>query len=467
MKLSIVNRSKLNSESRFDAEFYGVENLASEDRVRNRPHVVLSKLCKLVAGPFGSTVTTDNYVPNSGFRYIRGKDMHGLFIDNSDPVFIGKEQFEELAQFHIGPRDLLVTVVGMNFGEVGVIFPEDCPAIFSCKSSLLRDCEIRPTYLAAYLSSKYGYALIRRGRRGAAQPGINLFDLRQIPVPVVDDLLEKKIESIVLESRSHLVRSESLFRDATRLLLTNLGLQNWRPIHDLTFVRKFSDSVAFSRADAEYFQPKYEAMFTRLARGVRVDRLGSLTTLKKGIEVGSAAYSDVGVPFWRVSDLTKYGLEDATPVRIEDDLYQRLRRSCEPQRGELVLSKDATPGVAFYLNEAIEGIVSGGIVRLLFTDPISPHYLEIVLNSPFVQMQIQRQAGGSVIRHWKPSDIRNTVIPRLDGALEEEIAGLVLESHGSRQASRMLLGKARRAIEMAIEQNQEQAIGFLTEAAVA
>jgi hypothetical protein len=461
MQLSIVNRSRLTPESRLDSEYYKPQALAAEARVGSKPHWMSGQLFDLVSGPFGSTVTTDKYDPTTNLRYIRGKDVYDFFIDDSDPVHVKKELFERLTQYHLKPQDILVTVVGMNFGKSALIFYDDCPSIFSCKSSLIRNVKINPFYLTAYLSSKYGYALIRRGRRGAAQPGINLYDLENIPIPIVGDNFQAATERLVLRARRLRLDAGKQYRHAEQLLFAELGLQGWKPKHQLTFVRNYTDTSRTQRVDAEHFQPKYQEMFDALSSGVRLDRLGKLTEWTKGIEVGGAAYTERGIPFWRVSNLTKHGLDDESVNVISQDLYNSLRSTYEPKQGEVLLSKDATPGLAYYLEQPVEGISSSGILRLTLLDDIPPHYLELVLNSPFVQLQIEQDAGGSVIKHWKPAEVRTTFIPRLSGQKESQIATLIKQSHAARKQATALLDTAKQAVETAIEQDEARAIEYI------
>ena len=157
MQHSVVSKKNLNDEFRMDSEYYKPDNLTSENIVKRHKYELLGNICNLIAGPFGSTVTTDKYDPNSNRRYIRGKDIQSFFIEQSDSVFINESLFEELSQFHLRERDILITVVGMKFGKVAIVYPEDCPAIFSCKSTLLRNASVNTFFLAAYLSSEMGY----------------------------------------------------------------------------------------------------------------------------------------------------------------------------------------------------------------------------------------------------------------------------------------------------------------------
>ena len=142
MQYSSVNKGNLNEEFRIDSEYYSPENLRRQDIVLKHKHQRLGDICDLIAGPFGSTVTTERYDQESGKRYIRGKDIQSFFVEESDAVFIESDLFDELTQFHLKANDILLTVVGMKFGKVAIIREKDTPSIFSCKSTLLRNARI-------------------------------------------------------------------------------------------------------------------------------------------------------------------------------------------------------------------------------------------------------------------------------------------------------------------------------------
>ena len=68
------------------------------------------------------------------------------------------------------------------------------------------------------------------------------------------------------------------------------------------------------------------------------------------------------------------------------------------------------------------------IVFKLVKKQIIPEYLTLALNSKLVQMQAERDAGGSIILHWRVGEIENVVVPIIDYTKQEEIAELVEES---------------------------------------
>lgn len=209
----------------------------------------------------------------------------------------------------------------------------------------------------------------------------------------------------------------------------------------------------------EYFQPKYEQIIEAVKKYKNgFDELGNLVKIKKSVEPGSEAYQENGVPFVRVSNLSKFELSTNNQQFISEKLYEELK-SHQPKKGEILLSKDATPGMAYYLNEEPQKmIVSGGILRLKMDNrQILPEYLTLVLNSVIVQKQIERDAGGSIINHWRPDQVRATLIPILKEDKQKEIKKLIEESFNDRKLSKSLLEIAKRGVEMAIEKDEQEA----------
>ena len=194
--------------------------------------------------------------------------------------------------------------------------------------------------------------------------------------------------------------------------------------------------------------------------------LGELVTIKKGIEPGAEEYlipsdtedveDEKGKQFIRVSSLSKFGVNDNDQKYLSEELYQKLKDDFEPKKGEILLTKDASPGIAYVLKEDIEGIMSGGILRLkLRNKEVEDEYLVLCINSIVGQMQVERDAGGSVIAHWRPEQIKNILIPILPKLIQQKISDLIRQSHVSRKKAKELLEEARRKVEELIEKGDK------------
>jgi len=188
-----------------------------------------------------------------------------------------------------------------------------------------------------------------------------------------------------------------------------------------------------------------------------------LVTITKCVEPGSDAYEEEGIPFVRVSNLSKYEINTNNQQYLSEERYNSLV-SHQPKKGEILLSKDATPGIAYYLNEIPQKMIpSGGILRLQrINAKVKPEYLALVLNSEIVQTQIKKDAGGSIINHWRPDQVKATVIPILDENRQNEIVKLVQESFDKRCKSKALLEIAKTGVEKAIETTEEEATQWMT-----
>jgi len=458
--ISRVEISALDPTKRIDAEYYQPVYLAEERLLGNTRRKQLRHYGDFITGPFGSEFNVENYAKDTIYRYVRGKDVKPFQIANDDNVYIPKNDYDRLNKHSLSSGDILISVVG-TLGNAAIITDDCLPAIFSCKSTAFRSRNIDSYYLITYLNCKYGHNLLVRRTRGTVQTGLNIDDLRTLPIMEPARTHISLVSKKTREALRLFKDSFSTYTRAEHILFAELGLLHWKPTRHLTFVRDYRQVSGARRIDAEHFQPKYQEMFDRLSRSVRLEHLGRLTTYKKGIEVGGPAYTDSGVSFWRVSNLTKHGLDDGSVNFISDELYQSLRSEYEPKQGEILISKDATPGLAYYLEHPIQGIVSGGILRLSIVDRIRPHYLELALNSLFVQIQIEQDAGGSIIKHWKPSEVRKTWIPRLSDDKEGEIATLIQQSHAARREAKALLEKSKSAVELAIEEGEDKAIEYI------
>ena len=116
-----------------------------------------------------------------------------------------------------------------------------------------------------------------------------------------------------------------------------------------------------------------------------------------------------------------------------------------------MLSKDGSVGIAYKVEEQMDVITSGAIIHLTVTDKeVLPDYLTLVINSVVVKLQAERDAGGSIIQHWKPSEIEKVVIPILPMQEQIRLSEMLKQSFALRKESKTLLQQATLMVENAI-----------------
>jgi len=463
MQYSVVNLSavKENIDFRYEPEFW-LPNYIGEEKRLNQINTIPLSECTVFSN---GRAFDSNEFSFDGEIYISKIGDVTQKRDFNSWERVSKKHFDDLNAKHLKHNDILMTLTGdpPDVGKVQLIFnPPKDKLSWNQRVALLRlkkqNYISSSEYLFVVLSSKYCRDHIERWAKGIRQRNVGNPAVLSMAIPVLSKI-QDNLAKLIIKSFDLLERSKDSYRNAEQLLLSDLGLLDWKPKHELAFVKNFSATQEAERFDAEYFQPKYEEIVEAINKYKGgFDELGNLVKIKKSIEPGSDAYQENGVPFVRVSNLSKFELSDNNQQFISDELYNELKAH-QPKKGEILLSKDATPGIAYYLNKEPQNIiVSGGILRLKIDNKqVLPEYLTLVLNSVIVQKQIERDAGGSIINHWRPDQVKATLIPILENDVQEKIKELVEKSFNDRKLSESLLEIAKQGVEMAIENGEAKA----------
>jgi len=110
------------------------------------------------------------------------------------------------------------------------------------------------------------------------------------------------------------------------------------------------------------------------------------------------------------------------------------------------------------VRENMQAVTSGAILHLTVKDKskILPDYLTLALNSEAIKLQAERDAGGSIILHWRVSEIEKVVVPVVDFEIQRQITVFVEESFRLRRESEVLLKEALEMVEGEIEEKIEK-----------
>jgi len=454
---SIIQKSQLEGAMRLDAEYYQPEYLELVSKIKSQKSKLLKNFSDQVfSGPFGSMLKSESYRDN-GIPFIRIGDISDIFISRENLVYISEEEHKRIFSTRLDPGDIVLSKIG-TVGRLSVI-SDDLRQVNISENNIGVRLSVLPpeerTGLLFFLLSRYGQSQILRNASGNIQLKLNVADIENINIPIFSKQFEKDLHNFyqkIIELRN---RGTKLYQQAGNMLLEELGLEDFDFEKISSSIVNFSDILEAHRMDAEYFQPKYEKLISKIESQDH-KRLGDLVSVKKGVEIGAEQYQDEGKLFIRVSSMGRFEINSSDQKYLSEKLYEELKKDYQPQVGEILLTKDATPGIAYVLKENVEGIISGGTLRLKLKEEIKAEYLALCLNSIIGQMQAERDAGGSVIAHWKPEQIKNVVIPILPESTQQKISDLVLESHEARKKAKELLESSKRKVEEIIEKGGEK-----------
>ena len=475
LEISVLKLSEAfmdNEKFRIDSEFFLKKYLSAYKKIKETPNTQLGKITSTLSdfsanGSYATIAENFTLLDEVDYAYmVRSTDLEKSdFVNNVK--YVSKHSYEFLDKSKLFGGEVLINKIGSP-GRVYLMPNLNRPVSLGMNLFMLRlnkKENISEKFLWTYLNTDFGQKIIKRKVNGTVPLTIDKVAVKSLYVPIFSQPLVELIEKFVVDSESKISLSKELYIKAENILLKEIGLLDKEFSQEGINIKSFSKSFALTgRFDAEYYQPKYEQVVKQITTQT-YDTLTNIATIAKSIEPGSAYYDDEGLPFMRVADLSKEGLSE--PQKFLNEYFvnenKEKIKDLKPKKGTILFSKDGSVGIAYHLRKNYKGITSGAILHLNVKDEskIIPEYLTLALNSKLVQMQAERDSGGSIILHWRVAEIENVVVPIIDFNKQKEIADLIEQSFSLKKQSEHLLEVAKKAVEIAIEENEGKALEYI------
>ena len=461
MQCSIVTFSEIarNANLRIDAECYTPYHLEVERSISKKNFNLVEDYAASVIN-FGA-YSLCNYIEflDSGKPFLVTEDINNNVIETSRLHYISEEVHLLLHKSHCFKRQVLLTMAGAYLGQAAV-FNEN----FECSSNqaiakiTLKPNSINPYYLSTFLNCRYGQSQIERFRTGTGQPNLNLGLIKTIKVVKASNHFQGAIDKGVNTALDLRREGINIYEEAQTLLLSELGFTDWQPKHQLTFVKNYSDTEQAERIDADYFQPKYEEIVHVIkSHSDGWDTLGNLVQLKD--------------ENFRPADKTEYkyielaniaGNGEITGCMIEQgqDLPSRARRKVT--MGDVIVSsvEGSLDSIALIDEEYDQALCSTGF-HVVNSQAFNSETLLVLLKSIVGQLQLKKGCSGTILTAINKDEFGKVILPIIVEEKQAQIQRKVVESFRLRKQSKHLLECAKRAVEIAIEGDEQTAIDYL------
>ncbi|MDA0245346.1 MAG: restriction endonuclease subunit S [Chloroflexi bacterium] len=449
-QVSSVLSSQLSDDFRWDSEHYKPEYLKLDELLKHLNAQLWEELeGDFIIGPFGSAFTVDKYVERSPYRYIRGKDVKPFFLKDNDNAYMPEEDYKRLKKYAIQEDDLLVSVVG-TLGNVALVNDQVGQAIFSCKSTIYRSKLIDPYYLTAYLNSSIGQAYLQRKARGAVQLGLNLPDLKSIPIYLPLEGEQNAIGHLVRESWQKMMESKTLYEDAEKLLLEALGLDKLDLSPQLSYTAMLDEVIAAESFSPGYFHPEKQMILQSLEEmdgepvSFHFESIYDLINPQQAVTPEPVYNYDL-------TDALRYFLDDDGEMTFTTDLGSTKKRF---RTQDIVVSR-----LRSYLKEIAiiatppQFACVGSSEFFVFrskSNQVTPELLLVYLRSEPVQKILKWCQTGTNHPRFEEKEISNLKIPKQIIAVQEEITQLILRGIQAHREAKQLLETAKQRVEQMI-----------------
>jgi restriction endonuclease S subunit len=466
---SVVHFNQITSNGtnrRIDSEFFSKRFIENENILEKSLYAkksILDITTKIDVGYVSSMV--HEYV-DSGVPLLQTQNIHQFFVDYLDSKYISPEFNASLHKSQVFPGDCLIARSG-SIGNTALVLEDDPKPLNSADIIIVRadDRKVTNGYLAAFLNSKIGRLQVERHTSGGVQGHINLKSIERVVVPLISKDLQVTINSTVRNGMSLYHKASEMLGSAELLLMKASGLVDWQPLEPLTYTRQASETFAARRLDAEYYQPKYEALLDRIrTHAVRCKHVEEVADFcERGKQPDYFEEGTLSVINSR--HILENELDYDNFERTLDDYWRKNDfASAHVIYGDiLTYTTGAKVGrTAIYLER--EKALASNHVNILRVREENPKYISVVMNSMIGRWQTEMLTSGSAQAELYPGDIKNFVIPFVDTETQKIIAELLVHAHETRKEARALLESAKRAVEIAIERNEIEAVAYLSEA---
>ena len=123
-------------------------------------------------------------------------------------------------------------------------------------------------------------------------------------------------------------------------------------------------------------------------------------------------YTDSGIPFLSVKDVSSGKISFDNTKYISIDEHKQLYSRCNPEFGDLLITKVGTTGVPVIVDTKEQFSLFVSVALLKFNNSkIYNKYLYYILQSPIVQRQVKENTRGVGNKNWVLDAIKNTILP--------------------------------------------------------
>ncbi|GCE58783.1 N-6 DNA methylase [Microcystis aeruginosa] len=468
VELSLSEVLNENFTWRLDSEYFQKQYLIGIRQVSSTSWKYLENVSSIKGG---KRLPLDEDFSEIGVPYIRAEDIKGNFINHEGSPKISLDLHQKLINYQTYYNDVIITIVGNSIGDVGIVkFKLDkCNLTENC----LKITDIRGVisdFIFIFLLSQYGQNQIQREKVGTAQPKLSIERVRKFYIPILNKNFQIFVENIVNKSYNLIDNAKGIYQQAENLLLTELGLKDWKPTEESIAVKSFSESFLSSgRLDAEYYQPKYDEIdnYFKDFKLIKIrDLINYPVSSGATPKAGGDDYTDEddGIPFIRAVDLKDGEVDTNNFIFIKRYVHDLTLKKTKVKKNDVLFSIAGTVGRCAIFDHDFEANINQAVSILRFDEAqVKRLYLIVFFNSEIGKMYVSKYARQGLQTNLNLNEVSDLRIPILDYNLQEEISQKVQDSFDIKAKSKQLLQIAKIGVEKAIETDEKTATAWINQ----
>lgn len=280
---------------------------------------------------------------------------------------------------------------------------------------------IKPGYLFAFLSSKYGLPIITGGTFGSIIVHIEAQNIAELPIPRLAGI-EDEAHDLIEQAAAKRVEASRLVSEGIAELekATGLSMLRFEKVDTIPFgVETVSSKRMMGRMDGAFHSSFHRDVVEALqAASVPTTTLSKITTSifePKRFKRVQVDDPELGVPMFGTTALM---WADPKPSFLIPKSMTGIDQLLVDQKTILIPRSGQISGIigtaVLPYGDLIGAAVSEDAIRIECADEITAGFLFLVLRSEYGRRQLKARAYGSSIPHLDVNQIGKVLVPGLD-----------------------------------------------------
>ena len=460
-KEELIKAGKIKKEKNPSYIFRGADNLPYEKVGKNEPVCIADEVPFEIPeswewvrwGTLSESIQYGYNAPaqeNGRIKMIRISDIqNNSVLWETVPYCDIRES--EIDTYLLRPNDILFARTGGTVGKSYLVQEVPEEAIYA--GYLIRtrySNQLCPQYLKYFMESELYWSQLREGTIATAQPNCNGKTLGNmlVPIPPLSEqfrIVEKLNKTMLCVNEYSIAYSKakrlndnfpeqfkkSILQEAVQgklipqdpadepasVLLQHIRTEKQKLIAEGKIKKDKHESVIFRRDNSHY--EKLDGIERCIDDEIPFEipdswaycRLGTILHKLNDGTHSRPKYVDSGIPFISVKDVSSGILDFSNCKFITEEEHNELYKRCNPEYGDILLTKVGTTGIPVIVNTTDEFSLFVSVALLKFNQKLLYNeYLIHLINSPLVQRQAEENTRGVGNKNWVMRDISNTLI---------------------------------------------------------
>ncbi len=453
MQISTVKFSEVKEEVsnlfRLDAEYWQSPFLKNNN--------LISDKCRIKDFVENNILNIKSFPIDRDFEYL---NISNIDLDNyqyqTNTINEGEEP--DRATYILQKKDIVVSVSTVRPIRNAVAFITDDGIIGSSGVSVLRAKNIEPEYLAVFCKTDYFITCLIRANKATMYPAVSDNDILNTSIFIPSCEFNKIIIELFNSAYRYNQLSKELYHQTESILRNEIGLTYWKPKHQLSFIKNYSDTRRAGRIDAEYYQPKYEDIIK-----VIKNYSGGWDTMAELVTLKNKNFNPKDKEQYQYIELANIaGNGEVAGCMLEEGQYLPTRARRKVAAGDVIVSsiEGSLSSIALIEKKYNQSLCSTGF-HVVNSKQFNSETLLVLLKSIVGQLQLKKGCNGTILTAINNEEFKKIILPKVDEAKQTQIQQKVAESFRLRQQSKELLESAKKAVDIAIEQDEQVAIKWL------